>query len=130
MAWAKRPGGAIVWFVAANVAAIGPYLILVRAWPQVAPALGPFGLIWGSTALGALVLPFYKGSGFPWQVAIALTIWLRTWGAVMPGHSFEPAIDGLLKLLGVGLLIGYITIPERFPRLQPAIIVRRARALL
>ncbi len=129
MAWAKRPAGSVAWYLAANVAAIGPYLILIRAWPQLSPAVGAVGLVWGSVVLGALLLPFYNGSGFAWQVAIVVTIWLRTWGAVMPAHSFEPAIDGLLKVLGIGLLIGYITIPERFPKFQPVMILRRARAL-
>lgn len=123
----KRAAGALGWYVAINVAAVGPYLVLAAMWPKLtgagccdpAPAvLSLLGLLWGSAALAALVIPFQGRKGFALLASISAIVWIRMWGTVISvpaGDRAQPLIiqlvrlvDAPLKLVAAVLLICYI----------------------
>lgn len=130
----KRLVGAIGWYVAINVVAVGPSSVLAWIWSNATgggccerlPAtLGLIGVAWGSLALLALAIPLFQCSGSSWLWATALIVWLRMWGTFTPSlmsdDGAKPAAvlslmrlaDGPLRVFAILLLVGYMTLSDR-----------------
>ena len=122
---------ALGWYVAINVAAIGPYLVLTWLWATIAgkpccdaapTPIGLLGVLWGSLGLLALLLPIRARVDWVWLAAIGALAWLRMLGAIAaamsPGATARPGAivvlyrltDGPLKALSMLLLVAYIAV--------------------